>query len=381
MPGSERPVLGDLVVVPRLLRVVSAALIAVTCLASCDKGSRQDRFCKKLAEDQSLLAVVPADPGDLDDFVSRYRELDDIAPLAIEDQWHTVTELVAAVATADLQDPTAADRLRDQAVAATRSVDEVRRVRPDDVRRGPARRRGRIHDDDHRGARGDRTITSVHGASDTARHRAPDRPLTTLGTGGQTASARLTMTLSIMPYTLACSAVNQRSRSESAVICSTGWPVWKAMSSAMRRLVKVSCSAWMAMSGSLAAEAGRRLMHHDPGVGKRVALAGRAGAEQELAHRGGKAEADGGHVTADELHGVVDGHARGDRAPRAVDVHPDVLAGLLGVEEEQLRADLVGDVIVDVRSQHHDAALEKLVEDVGLGVAGGRLERDGEDHL
>ncbi len=118
--------LGDLVVVPRLLRVVSAALIAVTCLASCDKGSRQDRFCKKLAEDQSLLAVVPADPGDLDDFVSRYRELDDIAPLAIEDQWHTVTELVAAVATADLQDPAAADRLRDQAVAATRSVDEVR---------------------------------------------------------------------------------------------------------------------------------------------------------------------------------------------------------------------------------------------------------------
>ena len=73
-----------------------------------------------------MLAAVPANPGDLDDFVSRYRDLDAVAPLAIEDQWHTITELVDAVATADLTDPAVADRLRDQAVAATHSVDEVR---------------------------------------------------------------------------------------------------------------------------------------------------------------------------------------------------------------------------------------------------------------
>ena len=126
MPGPERQTLGNSVVVAHLPRVVASVLVAVTFLGSCDKGSREDRFCRKLADDQQLLAVVPENPGDLDDFVNRYRELDRTTPLAIEEQWHTITELVVAVAEADLQDPTTADRLRDQAIAASRSVDEVR---------------------------------------------------------------------------------------------------------------------------------------------------------------------------------------------------------------------------------------------------------------
>ena len=44
-------------------------------------------------------------------------------------------------------------------------------------------------------------------------------------------------TSSMMPYSLACSAVNQRSRSESSSICSTVWPVCSAMRSAMSRLM------------------------------------------------------------------------------------------------------------------------------------------------
>ena len=108
------------------LRAVLATVVAVVLLASCDKGSRQDRFCRQLADDQALLAVVPTDPDELDAFVERYQELADIAPLAIEDQWRTITELFEAVATEDLSDPATADRLRDQAVAATKSIDGVR---------------------------------------------------------------------------------------------------------------------------------------------------------------------------------------------------------------------------------------------------------------
>ena len=126
MPAPRVPGLGDSRVVPRSLRVVVAALAAVTLLGSCDKGSRQDRFCRRLAKDQSLLSVVPTDPGGLDDFVERYRQLDGVAPLAISDQWHTITELMVAVATSDLADPATADKLRDQAVAATKAVNEVR---------------------------------------------------------------------------------------------------------------------------------------------------------------------------------------------------------------------------------------------------------------
>ena len=90
-------------VVPRLLRAVLAAVAAVTVLGSCDEGSRQDRFCRRLAEEQGLLATVPTDPGELDDFVNRYQELAGIAPLAIEEQWQTITELVEAVATEELR--------------------------------------------------------------------------------------------------------------------------------------------------------------------------------------------------------------------------------------------------------------------------------------
>jgi hypothetical protein len=108
------------------LRAVLATGAALLVLASCDEGSREDRFCERLAEDQALLAAVPPDPTRLDAFVEQYRDLADIAPLAIEEQWQTVTELFEAVATEDLTDPAAADRLRDQAVAATRPIDEVR---------------------------------------------------------------------------------------------------------------------------------------------------------------------------------------------------------------------------------------------------------------
>jgi hypothetical protein len=108
------------------LRAVLATVGAVALVASCDEGSREDRFCRRLAEDQALLAVVPGNPDQLDAFVERYQELADVAPLAIEEQWQTVTELFEAVATEDLTDPAAADRLRDRAVAATKPVDEVR---------------------------------------------------------------------------------------------------------------------------------------------------------------------------------------------------------------------------------------------------------------
>ena len=43
------------------------------------------------------------------------------------------------------------------------------------------------------------------------------------------------MTWSMNPYSRASSAVNQRSRSESASIRSIGWPVWKAIRSAIMR--------------------------------------------------------------------------------------------------------------------------------------------------
>jgi hypothetical protein len=112
--------------VPRVPLTVSVAVVVVAVLGACDPGSRQDRFCARLAKERIELSVVPTDPGDLDDFVQRYRELGKVAPLAIDDQWQTVTDLMVAVVNDDLSDPQAADRLRDRAVAATKAVNEVK---------------------------------------------------------------------------------------------------------------------------------------------------------------------------------------------------------------------------------------------------------------
>src|SRR5258708_24455128 len=58
----------------------------------------------------------------------------------------------------------------------------------------------------------------------------------------------LRVTWSTKPYSLASSAVNQRSRSESRSIWSIVWPVWKAIRSASVFLTNSICSAWIRMS-------------------------------------------------------------------------------------------------------------------------------------
>src|SRR5262249_1063624 len=75
---------------------------------------------------------------------------------------------------------------------------------------------------------------------------------------------------------------------------------------------------------------------------QRVPLALGAGAEQELAHGRAETHADGGHVAADELHDVVDGHAGCDRSAGRVDVEPDFLGRVLALEVQQLGDDEVG---------------------------------------
>ena len=116
--------------------------------------------------------------------------------------------------------------------------------------------------------------------------------------------------------------------------------------------------------GGRAAHAGGGLVHHDPRVRQGVALALGAGAEQELAHRGGQAHADRRDVVGDVVHRVVDRHAGVDRATGAVDVEEDVGLGVLGRQQQQLRADRVGRSVRDLRAEEDDALAEEAVVDV-----------------
>ena len=74
------------------------------------------------------------------------------------------------------------------------------------------------------------------------------------------------------------------------------------------------------------------------------------------------------HVVRDQPHGVVDREAGRDRAAGRVDVERDVAPRVLGGEQEQLRAELVGDRVVDLLAEHDDALVQQAV-----GRGAGRL--------
>ena len=63
--------------------------------------------------------------------------------------------------------------------------------------------------------------------------------------------------------------------------------------------------------GSLTTQAAadERLVNHYTTVGQGEAFAFGTGGKQECTHAGGLAEAQGGYVGLDEVHGVVDRHA------------------------------------------------------------------------
>jgi len=130
--------------------------------------------------------------------------------------------------------------------------------------------------------------------------------------------------------------------------------------------------------GGLPRRATGGLVDHDPRVRQRPPLPARPRGEEQRRHGGGLADAERGDGRADVLHGVVDGEARRDDAPRGVDVEVDGLGGVLGLEEEQLGDDegrrVVGDGAVDA----DDALLEQAREDVvGALPAGGVLDHHG----
>ena len=97
-----------------------------------------------------------------------------------------------------------------------------------------------------------------------------------------------------------------------------------------------------------------------------VALALGSGREQELAHRRGHPHRIRRDVAGREHHGVVDRHPGTDRTARGVDVERDVLGGVFGGQQQNLGAQSVGDIVVDLRAEEDDALGEQaLIDRVG----------------
>jgi hypothetical protein len=86
--------------------------------------------------------------------------------------------------------------------------------------------------------------------------------------------------------------------------------------------------------------------------------------QQHRPHAGCHADARCGDQWLDKLHGVVDGETCVDLAARAVDVHLDLAVRIVLSNIQELGNDEVGDHVVDVRAQEHDAVLQEQREDV-----------------
>jgi len=59
-----------------------------------------------------------------------------------------------------------------------------------------------------------------------------------------------------------------------------------------------------------------------------------SGTKKQRTHGSALADADGRHIVFDELHRVIDGHARRDRAAGRIYVQIDVAFRILGLEEQ-----------------------------------------------
>ena len=114
--------------------------------------------------------------------------------------------------------------------------------------------------------------------------------------------------------------------------------------------------------------------HH--GVRQHEALALGARGEEHRGHGGALADADGGHVALDEVHGVQNAEAGRDRAAGRVDVQGDVLVRIGGLQVQKLGHHGVGHVVVDLLAQEDDAVVEQAAVDVVAALAARRLLDD-----
>src|SRR5690554_408835 len=109
----------------------------------------------------------------------------------------------------------------------------------------------------------------------------------------------------------------------------------------------------------LALISAQRLVDHHAGIGQAGTLALGTTGNQESTHAGRLANTQGRNVRLDELHGVVDRHARSYGATWAVDVQVDIFVRVFGFQEQQLGNHKVRHVIFNRANQENHPLLEQ----------------------
>jgi hypothetical protein len=109
---------------PRRLVVLVLVLAALT---ACSRETRADgaAFCDAVRTEQATLTAGVASPEQAAAVVERYRELEELAPVAVRDEWGRVTDLLETAAITPTGDAEAVAALAQDALAAAQDVDTV----------------------------------------------------------------------------------------------------------------------------------------------------------------------------------------------------------------------------------------------------------------
>jgi hypothetical protein len=103
------------------------------------------------------------------------------------------------------------------------------------------------------------------------------------------------------------------------------------------------------------------------GSAKRRSLAPAASSSEP--HRGRLPDAQRRHLGADELHRVVDRHARRHHAARRVDVHRDFFFRVFRFKKKKLRDHQRRHAVVDAAGDENDPLFQQAREDVVCALA------------
>lgn len=98
------------------------AAVVVIGASGCGNNERTSTsFCRQLAKEMPEIGATMNTKGQVIDQVNRYKRLLDVAPLSIEDDFRTLTDLLSRASTVDTNDVDAMQSLADAAYKANRA--------------------------------------------------------------------------------------------------------------------------------------------------------------------------------------------------------------------------------------------------------------------
>jgi hypothetical protein len=101
-------------------------VVSVFALVACGSTPRTaTNFCRQLEKEISGMTEAPVTPSAINELVERYERLLEVAPLAVEDDWRALTEMLRKTADVDAADEESIQAVVDEAYATERSAQDA----------------------------------------------------------------------------------------------------------------------------------------------------------------------------------------------------------------------------------------------------------------